>query len=190
MATFISVYVRVFRILQAYKFLCELVTQITITLKSPIYTLFPPASADMMHLLSFEPKARIDSFLNTMQTGLESSRRLEIEREIIMTNTSAARNNQSNKFFKAALVTLAAAIGSAGLISAVDAATISAGGGTWSYGVGKKYVWSYYDHDYRYHSSSVSGQYYVSSGNTAPGYSAQASAPRALWGNQSYYDYK
>lgn len=63
------------------------------------------------------------------------------------------------------------------------------GGGEWRHGVGSYYVWSYYFHNYRNHSSSVSGQYFASSGRTSPGYDAQASAPKSLFGNRAYYDF-
>ncbi|WP_395319346.1 lactococcin 972 family bacteriocin [Fructilactobacillus frigidiflavus] len=71
---------------------------------------------------------------------------------------------------------------------AAKAATVNTGGGVWSYGVGN-YVWSNYYHGYRYHSSAVSGTYFASSGSTAPGYTARASAPSAMWGNRTYYNY-
>lgn len=89
---------------------------------------------------------------------------------------------------KKIVVTSLLALGLVGAGSSIAHAD-HVGGGEWSFGVGSKYVWSYYDHDYRYHSSSVKGKYWADSGRTAPGYEAQASAQKAMWGNKSYYNY-
>lgn len=72
----------------------------------------------------------------------------------------------------------------------VLAATVYAGGGTWNYGVGTKYVWSYYSHSSKVHKSSVLGRNYISSGWTRKGVQARASTEKAITGNKSYYDVK
>lgn len=64
-------------------------------------------------------------------------------------------------------------------------------GGTWNYGVGSVYVWSYYQHKSRLHKSSVKPGYFaqvVSSGWRTKGIQARASAPKAPYGNQMFYD--
>lgn len=76
-----------------------------------------------------------------------------------------------------------------GSSSIVSAATIYTDGGTWNYGVGSKYVWSYYSHNYRYHSSTVYGKLKISSGFTRPGVRAQASSEKRWWWvNEAYYN--
>ncbi|GHC26372.1 lactococcin 972 family bacteriocin [Leuconostoc lactis] len=91
-----------------------------------------------------------------------------------------------NKFKKVVLTGVIAS----GIFSGISFAHADqVGGGDWRHGVGSYYVWSYYFHNYRNHSSSVSGQYFASSGRTSPGYDAQASAPKSLFGNKAYYDF-
>lgn len=87
-----------------------------------------------------------------------------------------------------ALATTGAAL--ALTITPALAATVYAQGGTWNYGVGNTYVWSYYSHNGRTHSASVKGNYSTSSGWTRPGVTARASATKAWTGNQSYYNVK
>lgn len=72
--------------------------------------------------------------------------------------------------------------------SPVLATTVYEHGGVWNYGVGKKYVWSYYSHHRLTHKSSVEGRYYSSSGWVSPGTEARASAEKAQHGNKSYFD--
>lgn len=68
---------------------------------------------------------------------------------------------------------------------------IHAGGGWWDYGVGSCYVWSYYSHNGRSHSSTAIGKYKIFSGWMNPGYPAKASAKKSLWGgNQAYFNYR
>lgn len=70
-------------------------------------------------------------------------------------------------------------------------ATQERDGGIWNYGVGKVYVWSYYQHKHRLHKSSVqpgSKAPIVSSGWVAKGIQSRASAPKAPSGNSVYYD--
>lgn len=74
------------------------------------------------------------------------------------------------------------------LTSPTLAATVYEHGGVWNYGVGKKYVWSYYSHNRLTHKSSVQGKYFSSSGWVSPGTQARASAEKAWTGNQSYFD--
>lgn len=71
-----------------------------------------------------------------------------------------------------------------------SSSTISAQGGRWNYGVGSKYVWSYYSHNHKTHKASVEGKYYVSSGWTKKGITAKASCEKRLFGNRSYYEVK
>lgn len=68
-----------------------------------------------------------------------------------------------NKFKKVVLTGVIAS----GIFSGISFAHADqVGGGDWRHGVGSYYVWSYYFHNYRNHSSSVSGQYFASSGRT------------------------
>lgn len=68
--------------------------------------------------------------------------------------------------------------------------TIDASGGTWNYGVGSTYVWSYYSHKSKTHKSTVQGKNYVTSGWIKAKTQARASAQKARSGNYSYYDVK
>ncbi|MDU9352108.1 lactococcin 972 family bacteriocin [Staphylococcus aureus] len=62
-------------------------------------------------------------------------------------------------------------------------------GGTWSHGVGSKYVWSYYYHSSKGHGSTAIGKYESYSGYTRPGIKAKASATKTFWGiNKAYYN--
>lgn len=70
------------------------------------------------------------------------------------------------------------------------AATVDVQGGVWNYGVGSKYVWSYYSHNSKTHKASVHGAYDATSGWIRKGVEAKASAEKALFGNASYYDVK
>lgn len=94
------------------------------------------------------------------------------------------------KKLKSAVITAMIATTLGGMAVPVLAHTVNVQGGTWNYGVGSTYVWSYYSHGGRVHSSSVKGAYFASSGWTRPGVQARASAQKALWGNQSYYNVK
>ncbi|WP_278952542.1 lactococcin 972 family bacteriocin [Lactobacillus apis] len=70
-------------------------------------------------------------------------------------------------------------------------ATQERDGGTWNYGVGTTYVWSYYYHKTRLHRSSVKPGIWaalVSSNWTRKGVQSRASAPKASRGNYCYYD--
>ncbi|MGL4306428.1 MAG: lactococcin 972 family bacteriocin [Mycobacteriaceae bacterium] len=74
------------------------------------------------------------------------------------------------------------------------ATTINIDGGVWDYGVSGNFassgtVWSNYYHGFKCHRSSVNGNFYASSGPTAPGYWSEASAPRSRWGNESFYSW-
>lgn len=69
----------------------------------------------------------------------------------------------------------------------LKAATIYAEGGVWNYGIGTSYVWSYYSHNTKSHASTAIGKYTSYSGKTRPGIQARASAPKAFWGNETYY---
>ncbi|HAJ53259.1 MAG TPA: lactococcin 972 family bacteriocin [Lactobacillus sp.] len=77
-------------------------------------------------------------------------------------------------------------------VSAVPvlAYTVDVQGGTWNYGVGSTYVWSYYSHNSRTHSAAVKGAYSASSGWISPGTEARASAQKSYFGNQSFYNVK
>lgn len=64
------------------------------------------------------------------------------------------------------------------------------GGGTWYHGVVRGgNVWSNYLHNYRCHTSTVYNGRYHSSGRTARGYWARASAPeRRYWRDYAYWN--
>ena len=69
--------------------------------------------------------------------------------------------------------------------------TVNVDGGTWNYGVGTTYVWSYYQHMKKWHKSSVKPGWFAqtfSSGWQRKGVRAKASAKRAKLGNQMFYD--
>ncbi|EGQ3526163.1 TPA: lactococcin 972 family bacteriocin [Staphylococcus pseudintermedius] len=75
-----------------------------------------------------------------------------------------------------------------GATSLVSAESVHAEGGIWNHGVGSKYVWSYYSHNGKYHTSTAIGKYRSDSGATKPGEEAQASAEkRWWWRNEAYY---
>lgn len=90
------------------------------------------------------------------------------------------------------LITSCAAVAASLVFMAtpVLAYTVNVQGGTWNYGVGSTYVWSYYSHNRRTHKASVHGAYDASSGWTRKGIQARASAQKAAFGNKSYYDVK
>ncbi|WP_277581895.1 lactococcin 972 family bacteriocin [Staphylococcus equorum] len=69
-----------------------------------------------------------------------------------------------------------------------NAATIYAQGGIWNYGVGSKYVWSYYSNNYKAHGSTAVGKYKSYSGKTRAGIQARASAPKPFFVNRTYYN--
>lgn len=92
---------------------------------------------------------------------------------------------KTKKLLTSTVVTTAVA---ALLSTPVLATTINTQGGTWNYGVGSKYVWSYYSHKHKTHKSSVQGKYYSTSGWTRKGVKAKASAEKAKHGNRSYFD--
>ncbi len=76
-----------------------------------------------------------------------------------------------------------------GLVTA-SAATISAQGGIWNYGIGDYYVWPYYSHNSKTHCSTAIGRYRSDSGDTRPGKRADASARKGqyVWQeNKTYY---
>lgn len=68
-----------------------------------------------------------------------------------------------------------------------DAVAKSPGGGIWSHGISATKVWSDYYHKKKRHGSAVKGLYFVDSGCVAKKKWSRASAPRALWGNRSWY---
>ncbi|MGU3126977.1 lactococcin 972 family bacteriocin [Staphylococcus aureus] len=62
-------------------------------------------------------------------------------------------------------------------------------GGTWSHGVGSKYVWSYYYHGHKGHGATAIGKYRSFSGYTRAGVKAKASATKHNWWvNRAYYN--
>ncbi len=75
-----------------------------------------------------------------------------------------------------------------GVTTVTYAASEYAQGGTWSHGVGSKYVWSYYYHGSKGHASTAIGKYESYSGYTKRGIKAKASARKAFWNsNRAYY---
>ncbi|NDR10827.1 lactococcin 972 family bacteriocin [Staphylococcus aureus] len=78
---------------------------------------------------------------------------------------------------------------SEGLSTAAYASTEYAEGGTWSHGVGSKYVWSYYYHGHKGHGATAIGKYRSFSGYTRAGVKAKASATKHNWWvNRAYYN--
>ncbi|HDF0927730.1 TPA: lactococcin 972 family bacteriocin [Staphylococcus aureus] len=76
-----------------------------------------------------------------------------------------------------------------GLSTAAYASTEYAEGGTWSHGVGSKYVWSYYYHGHKGHGATAIGKYRSFSGYTRAGVKAKASATKHNWWvNRAYYN--
>lgn len=96
--------------------------------------------------------------------------------------------NNIKSFAVAAFATTAIAFSAVPVLA--SSYVIDAQGGTWNYGVGSKYVWSYYSHNSKTHKASVEGKYYVTSGWIKAKTQARASAAKAAAGNQSYYDVK
>ncbi|HFG0326994.1 lactococcin 972 family bacteriocin [Staphylococcus aureus] len=90
-----------------------------------------------------------------------------------------------NKIFGAILY-LSLALG---LSTAAYASTEYAEGGTWSHGVGSKYVWSYYYHGHKGHGATAIGKYRSFSGYTRAGVKAKVSATKNNWWvNRAYYN--
>ncbi|MFB2054998.1 lactococcin 972 family bacteriocin [Staphylococcus aureus] len=76
-----------------------------------------------------------------------------------------------------------------GLSTATYASTEYAEGGTWSHGVGSKYVWSYYYHGHKGHGATAIGKYRSFSGYTRASVKAKASATKHnCWVNRAYYN--
>lgn len=65
-------------------------------------------------------------------------------------------------------------------------------GGKWRYGVGKKYVWSYFKQKYHTHKTTVEGKMWgrTSSGWVKKKKTAFASHPKAIIGNKAWCDIK
>lgn len=76
-------------------------------------------------------------------------------------------------------------VGAAGVAAAREITQV--GGGTWYHGLTPSYVYSDYFHSTRCHGSTAVGTYTVRSATMGPGYTSKASAPRAGWGNESYW---
>ncbi|AGW33413.1 MULTISPECIES: lactococcin 972 family bacteriocin [Staphylococcus] len=74
-----------------------------------------------------------------------------------------------------------------GLSTAAFASTEYAEGGTWSHGVGSKYVWSYYYHGHKGHGATASGKYRSFSGYTRAGVKA-STTKHNWWVNRAYYN--
>ncbi|MGO5698403.1 lactococcin 972 family bacteriocin [Staphylococcus aureus] len=74
-----------------------------------------------------------------------------------------------------------------GLSTAAFASTEYAEGGTWSHGVGIKYVWSYYYHGHKGHGATASGKYRSFSGYTRAGVKA-STTKHNWWVNRAYYN--
>ncbi|AWR33189.1 lactococcin 972 family bacteriocin [Staphylococcus aureus] len=76
-----------------------------------------------------------------------------------------------------------------GLSTVAYASTEYAEGGTWSHGVGSKYVWSYYYHAHKGHGATAIGKYRSFSGYTRASVKAKASATKHnLRVNRAYYN--
>ncbi|WP_285730865.1 lactococcin 972 family bacteriocin [Nocardiopsis sp. ATB16-24] len=89
---------------------------------------------------------------------------------------------------KKAMVTLAVAAGlTAGTAGVASAATEYVGGGTWWHGLTASTVYSDYFHATRCHGSTAVGTYTVRSTGYLPGYTSKATAPRALYNNETYW---
>ncbi|MEU6863370.1 lactococcin 972 family bacteriocin [Streptomyces sp. NPDC046876] len=92
---------------------------------------------------------------------------------------------QVSSRFKAAVAAGFIVLGAA--VPAV-AAQSDVSGGTWYYGTNSSdFVYSNYYHGERCHGSSAKGKYLAQSGNVDKGKTSYASAPEAMWGNESYY---
>ncbi len=65
-------------------------------------------------------------------------------------------------------------------------------GGKWRYGVGEKYVWSYFKQKYHTHKTTVEGKKWgrTSSGWVKKKKTAFASHPKAIFGNKAWCDIK
>lgn len=74
-----------------------------------------------------------------------------------------------------------------GLSTAAFASTEYAEGGTWSHGVGSKYVWSYYYHGHKGHGATASGKYRSFSGYTRACVKA-STTKHNWWVNRAYYN--
>lgn len=85
-------------------------------------------------------------------------------------------------------VAIAAGVGTVGIATPALATIAYPEGGIWDYGTGGGIVWSDYYHGSRCHGSSVQGQYYYRSPNTAAGRWSIADAPDRVFAvDHSYY---
>ncbi|MFE5767234.1 lactococcin 972 family bacteriocin [Streptomyces sp. NPDC056485] len=92
---------------------------------------------------------------------------------------------QTGKRFK---VALAAGVIVLGLATPAMAGSSKVSGGTWYFGTNSSdFVYSNYYHPDRCHGSSAKGKYLAQSGNVDKDKTSYASAPEAMWGNESYY---
>lgn len=89
---------------------------------------------------------------------------------------------------KRAAATLVIAAGlTAGTASVATAAISYVGGGTWYHGLTSGRVYSDYFHATRCHGSTAVGTYTVTSAAMLPGKTSEASAPRAVSNNETYW---
>lgn len=77
-----------------------------------------------------------------------------------------------------------------GGVTAAQATTVSAEGGTWDYGVSGKYTYSNYQHNSRTHKSTACGTGCAYAGWANPRVMAKAQAVSAIGGNTAFYDVK
>ncbi|MFE3457530.1 lactococcin 972 family bacteriocin [Nocardiopsis aegyptia] len=77
------------------------------------------------------------------------------------------------------------ALGAAGVAAAREVTYV--GGGTWYHGLTSARVYSNYFHSTRCHGSTAEGTYTYRSATVAAGYTSEASAPRALYNNKTYW---
>ncbi|MEE2038828.1 lactococcin 972 family bacteriocin [Nocardiopsis sp. CT-R113] len=89
---------------------------------------------------------------------------------------------------KRAAATLAITAGlTAGTAGAAGAAISYVGGGTWYHGLTTGRVYSDYFHATLCHGSTAVGTYTVTSAAMLPGKTSEASAPRAVNNNETYW---
>lgn len=74
-----------------------------------------------------------------------------------------------------------------GGVSVAEAAVVSIDGGAWDYGSDSSTVWSHYFHNGVRHSSTAVGKFRSYSGCVNKHVWARATAPRKLFGNESFY---